>query len=161
MPLSHIGRRIAYDIRCPLSLPRLRNCQVKRRRKYSCCSVLRMAYSGGSTVNGTHTRILTCCWRGRTMSVAVVVDDILISTSNESEINLYVAFLQQKMIRPSGVKVWKQPESFLNIDITYGERNRHMGIRMNCLCDPRPGAYYIWYHLHNKSRARRERWRQL
>ena len=69
------------------------------------------------------------------MSVAVVVDDILISTSNESEINLYVAFLQQKMIRPSGVKVWKQPESFLNIDITYGERNRHMGIRMNCLCE--------------------------
>ena len=47
--------------------------------------------------------------------------DILISTSNESEINMYVAFLQQKMIKPTDVKVWKQPESFLNIDITYGE----------------------------------------
>ena len=35
------------------------------------------------------------------MSVAVVVDDILISTSNESEINLYAAFLQQKMIKLS------------------------------------------------------------
>ena len=51
------------------------------------------------------------------MSVAVVVDDILISTSNESEINLYVAFPQQKMIKPTDVKVWKQPEPFLNIDI--------------------------------------------
>ena len=55
------------------------------------------------------------------MSVAAVVDDILISTSNESEIDLYVAFLQQKMIKPTDVRVWKQPESFLNIDITYGE----------------------------------------
>ena len=34
---------------------------------------------------------------------------------------MYVAFLQQKMIKPTDVKVWKQPESFLNIDITYGE----------------------------------------
>jgi hypothetical protein len=66
--------------------------------------------------------------------VAVVVDDILISTSNESGINLYVAFLQQKMMKPTDVKVWKQPESFLNIDITYGEgyiklrQNHHGGL---------------------------------
>ena len=62
-----------------------------------------------------------CCWKGKTMSIAVVVDDILISTSNEGEINLYVAFLQQKMLKPTDVKVWKQPASFLNIDITYGD----------------------------------------
>ena len=41
--------------------------------------------------------------------------------TNESERNLYVAFPQQKMIKPTDVKIWKQPESFLDIDIIYGE----------------------------------------
>ena len=57
------------------------------------------------------------------MSVAVVVDDILISTSNESEINLYVAFLQQKMIRPFSSVFHKTSEAQLSMVPGYGETN--------------------------------------
>jgi len=59
----NIGRRIAYDIRCPPSLPRLRNCQVKRRRKYTCCSILLRMRSLRETPQSLHNRLRWMAFR--------------------------------------------------------------------------------------------------
>ena len=45
-----------------------------------------------------------CCWKGKTMSIAVVVDDILISTSNEGEINLYLRCIRPVALESDVIK---------------------------------------------------------